>query len=139
MATAAKDASFSSLPLAGKLFILVVLLGVVSAIYYFAFHMQLAEQIEGARDRAVALRERAAGAMARSIARHRARTATLGGRLDALSPLATLSRGFAVALGPDGRLRGRAAQFTAGDAFELVLRDGRVAARADGVHLTEPG
>jgi type IV pilus assembly protein PilO len=49
MATAAaKDASFSSLPLAGKLFILVVLLGVVSAIYYFAFHMELAEQIDGA-------------------------------------------------------------------------------------------
>ena len=97
------------------------------------------EQIEGARDRALALRERAADAMARSIERHRARTAALGGRLDALSPVATLSRGFAVALGPDGRLRGRAAQFTPGDSFELVLRDGRVAARAGGVRLTEPG
>ncbi len=57
MATAAKDASFSSLPLAGKLFILVVLLGVVSAIYYFAFHMQLAEQIEGARAQYVQLQQ----------------------------------------------------------------------------------
>ena len=77
--------------------------------------------------------------MLSSPERHRARTATLGGRLDALSPLATLGRGFAVALGPDGRPLGRAAQFVPGDAFELVLRDGRVAARADSVRLTEPG
>jgi exodeoxyribonuclease VII large subunit len=96
------------------------------------------QQIEGARDRALALRERAADAMTRSIERHRARTATLGGRLDALSPLATLSRGFAVALGPDGKLRGRAARFAPGDPFDLVLSDGRVAARAESVRLTEP-
>jgi type IV pilus assembly protein PilO len=48
MAAASKDASFSSLPLAGKLFILALLLVVVSAIYYFAFHMQLSDEIEGA-------------------------------------------------------------------------------------------
>jgi len=96
-------------------------------------------RIEDARDRAATLRERAADVMARSIERHQARTATLGGRLHALSPLATLSRGFAVALGSDGTPRGRAAQFAAGDAFELVLHDGRVAARAEGVRLTEQG
>ena len=42
-------------------------------------------------------------------------------------------------LGSDGTPRGRAAQFAAGDAFELVLHDGRVAARAEGVRLTEQG
>ena len=97
------------------------------------------QQIESARDQAFALRERAAVAMSRSIERHRARTETLGGRLHALSPLATLTRGFAVALGPDGLARGRAAQFSAGDNFELVLRDGRVAARAERVRIVEPG
>jgi hypothetical protein len=40
------SSSFDNLPLAGKIFILVLLLGVVSAIYYFGFHMQVAEQIE---------------------------------------------------------------------------------------------
>ena len=99
----------------------------------------VARQIEPARDRALALRERSAELMARSIERQRARTATLGGRREALSPLATLSRGFAVALGPDGNVRGRSAQFTTGDAFEVVLRDGRVAARAESVRTTEPG
>ena len=90
-------------------------------------------QIGAARQRAAVLRERAADAMTRSIERRRARMETLGGRLDALSPLATLARGFAVALGPDGKPRGRVAQFAAGDDFELVLRDGRVAARASDV------
>ena len=95
------------------------------------------QQIDGSRDRALALRERAAAAMARLVERCRARTAALGGRLDALSPLATLGRGFAVALGPDGTPRGRAAQFAQGDRFDLVLRDGRVGARVESVRLTE--
>jgi len=97
------------------------------------------QQIDAARDHALSLRERAAEIMGRSIKRHRARTDTLGGRLHALSPLATLGRGFAVAVGGDGVARGRAAQFAAGDAFELVLSDGRVAARAESVRLTEQG
>ncbi len=57
MATAAKNDSFDNLPLAGKVFILVVLLGVVSAIYYFAFHMSLAEEIESAQSRHVQLEQ----------------------------------------------------------------------------------
>ena len=97
------------------------------------------QQIESARDRASALREQAAIAMARMIERQRTRSETLGGRLHALSPLATLSRGFAVAVGLDGSSRGRAAQFAPGDGFELVLQDGRVAARADSIRLAEPG
>lgn len=96
------------------------------------------QQVDAARDRALSLRERAAEVMARTIERHRARTETLGGRLHALSPLATLTRGFAVAVAPDGTPRGRAAQFAPGDAFELILRDGRVAARTESIRLTEP-
>ena len=46
---AKKESGFAALPLAGKLFILVVLVGVVSAIYYFALHMKLAEEIEAAQ------------------------------------------------------------------------------------------
>lgn len=97
------------------------------------------QQIDAARDQALGLRERAASAMMRSIERHRTRAETLGGRLHALSPLATLARGFAVALGADGRVRGRAAQFTAGENFELVLSDGRVTARAEEIRIAEAG
>ncbi|HEX8848893.1 MAG TPA: exodeoxyribonuclease VII large subunit [Gemmatimonadaceae bacterium] len=94
-------------------------------------------QIEAARDRARDLAQRAASAAERAIERRRSRVEALGGRLHALSPLATLGRGFAVAIGPDGGARGRARQFAAGDAFELVLADGRVAARAESVRLAE--
>ena len=94
-------------------------------------------QIEGARDRARDLARRAASAAELAIERRRARVEALGGRLHALSPLATLGRGFAVAIGADGAARSRARQFAAGDAFELVLADGRVAARADSVRLAE--
>ena len=97
------------------------------------------QQVDAARDQAFALREHATAAMALSIERHRARTATLGGRLHALSPLATLTRGFAVALAPDGKPKGHAAQFSPGDSFDLVLRDGRVSARAEEVRMTEAG
>jgi exodeoxyribonuclease VII large subunit len=96
------------------------------------------QQIDATRDEAAALRERAVTATARLIERRRSSMETLGGRLDALSPLATLARGFSVALGQDGRPLGRAAQFAPGDDFELVLRDGRVAARTANVHLEEP-
>jgi exodeoxyribonuclease VII large subunit len=96
------------------------------------------QQIDAARDQALALRDRAASAMGRSIERHRARTATLGGRLHALSPLATLSRGYAVALAPDGSTKGRAAQFSSGQPFDLVLHDGRISARTESVRLADP-
>jgi exodeoxyribonuclease VII large subunit len=95
------------------------------------------QQIDATRDHASALRERTILATSRLLERRRATVQTLGGRLHALSPLATLARGFSVALGPDGRPRGRASQFTSGDEFELVLRDGRVAARTSSVRIEE--
>lgn len=52
---AQKDSSFASLPLAGKIFGLVLILGVVSAIYYFAFHMALADEIESAENQYIQL------------------------------------------------------------------------------------
>lgn len=48
MALAVKESSFENLPLAGKIFMGILLLGVVSAIYYFAFHMGAVEEIEAA-------------------------------------------------------------------------------------------
>jgi len=57
----------------------------------------------------------------------------LGGRLDALSPLGTLHRGYAVPLAGDGRVLRRASDFEPGNAFGLRIVDGRVGCRVEGV------
>jgi exodeoxyribonuclease VII large subunit len=60
-----------------------------------------------------------------------ARKALLGSaaaRLNALSPLATLSRGYAVARGPKGKALTSTRHFSEGLKFELLLHDGKVGA-----------
>jgi exodeoxyribonuclease VII large subunit len=64
----------------------------------------------------------------RAIAARRARLAACASRLNALSPLATLSRGYAVARTADGRALTSAKQFSPGLGFDLLLHDGRVSA-----------
>jgi exodeoxyribonuclease VII large subunit len=66
----------------------------------------------------------------RTTERRAARLGELGGRLNALSPLATLQRGYAIARGGDGRALSSVRRFTPGLPFTLVLRDGTVPARA---------
>ena len=61
--------------------------------------------------------------------RRRARLGELGARLNALSPLATLQRGYAVARAADGRALTSVKAFQPGADFELLLRDGRIGAR----------
>ena len=69
----------------------------------------------------------------RIIERRRASLLTLAGRLDALSPLSTLSRGYAVARDAEGRTLSRVEDFTIGELFTLLVRDGEVSARAEEV------
>ncbi|MEX2177958.1 MAG: exodeoxyribonuclease VII large subunit, partial [Gemmatimonadaceae bacterium] len=78
---------------------------------------------------ASALRNR----LARATERRHARLSELGARLHALSPLATLSRGYAVARAGDGRALTSIASFRRDMAFSLVLRDGTLAARVTDV------
>jgi len=61
----------------------------------------------------------------------RGRLGTLAGRLDALSPLATLARGYAVATDDSGHVLSRVADFEPGEAFRLRVRDGSVTARTE--------
>ncbi|HEY0777116.1 MAG TPA: hypothetical protein VGD56_04040, partial [Gemmatirosa sp.] len=62
--------------------------------------------------------------------RHRTVLATRAAQLHALSPLATLGRGFAYARAADtGAPLTRAAEFGPDLDFDLLLRDGRVRAR----------
>ena len=67
--------------------------------------------------------------LTRLAERRKARVAALGGRLNALSPLATLDRGYAVARAESGKALTSASQFIEDMPFDVVLRDGTVGAR----------
>lgn len=75
---------------------------------------------------------------ARSVERRRSRVQQLAGRIDALSPLNTLARGYAVARDAEGHALGSSAAFRAGQAFALVLRDGQVDASVTAVRPGAP-
>ncbi|MBZ0267273.1 exodeoxyribonuclease VII large subunit [bacterium] len=78
------------------------------------------------------LRARLDGAMARTTERGRLRWSALSGKLDALSPLAILERGYAIARRPDGTVVRRATELGAGDPLEVRLADGEVSCIVDG-------
>lgn len=82
------------------------------------------------------LRRLVAGAE-RLTERRQARLGQLAGRLDALSPLATLARGYAVARTPEGATLSGVGDFSVGQPFTLWVRDGVVAAVA-GVSRPRP-
>lgn len=69
-------------------------------------------------------------ASTRLVERRRARVEMLAGRLNALSPLHTLARGYAVARTPQGATLSEWGQFVPGTPFDLWLRDGIVSAVA---------
>ena len=74
----------------------------------------------------------------RTVERRRARVQELAARLETLSPLATLARGYAVALNEKGGALPSAALFTPGMHFAMEMRDGRVHATADDVIVRPP-
>lgn len=84
----------------------------------------LAERLERSADRMQA-------AIGRRLAAPRARLDTLGGQLDALSPLRVLGRGYSIARLADGRLARVVADLPGGTPFSLRVSDGDVAARAE--------
>ena len=75
-----------------------------------------------------ALRPALAAFPATHVAPRHAALAGLAGRLDALSPLATLGRGYAVARSLDGQALGSVDDFAPGQAFDVLLADGAVRA-----------
>jgi exodeoxyribonuclease VII large subunit len=66
----------------------------------------------------------------RTVERRRARVQELAARLETLSPLATLARGYALALDESGGALPSATLFTPGLRFAIEMRDGRVQATA---------
>jgi exodeoxyribonuclease VII large subunit len=75
--------------------------------------------------------DRLSGAMGRTLERLAARLTATGARLDGLSPLRVLERGYAVARDADGRVLRHRAQFPPGLPFRLRVRDGDVDARVE--------
>jgi len=67
---------------------------------------------------------------AHAVALRRERLAALAAHLDALSPLAVLGRGYAIARLPSGQVLRRASDAAPGDAFTLRLGEGELEATA---------
>jgi len=85
------------------------------------------------RDRAVAAKRAARDVRAaalQQLTRRQSALGTVSGRLHALSPLATLARGYAVARDANGATLASVGDFRPDMPFELVVRDGVVSARA---------
>lgn len=66
------------------------------------------------------------------------RLAQTVGRLESLSPLRVLARGYAAVSLPDGTSLSRVGQVSAGDSVDLRLADGRVRCNVASVHPAEP-
>ncbi|MDX2182461.1 MAG: exodeoxyribonuclease VII large subunit [Gemmatimonadaceae bacterium] len=93
----------------------------------------LVQKAARARQKYDAVQRQLQLASTRLVERRRARLEGIAGRLEALSPLATLARGYGVARATDGTPLTRAIAFKKGLSFELVLQDGRVRATASEV------
>jgi exodeoxyribonuclease VII large subunit len=68
----------------------------------------------------------------RSVEMRKGQVGSIAGKLNALSPLATLERGYSIARSPEGRTLTSVGDFGANEDFELLLRDGKIRARALG-------
>jgi exodeoxyribonuclease VII large subunit len=78
-------------------------------------------------------RKRLGQSTERVVVRNRSTIGTAAARLHALSPLATLSRGYAVARAADGGALTSVRQFKPGFDFELLLHDGKVNAETKSI------
>ncbi len=86
------------------------------------------------RGRRIRVQERLGRAMDVRIRSRRDQLTGLAGRLQALSPLATLERGYAIPLSSDGHVLRRVEEFSPGVPFHLRVHDGTVEARVDALH-----
>jgi exodeoxyribonuclease VII large subunit len=91
------------------------------------------DMVEVRQQRMDELARRVATTTRHTMEVERGRLEGLWDRLEALSPRATLGRGYSMALDAGGQLISNAHEVTAGDQLELVMADGRVDARAERV------
>ncbi len=91
--------------------------------HHFVSPMDIIEQ---RRMRLDALSARAGATAGRLVTRENGRIAALAGRLESLSPLAVLSRGYAIAFDGEGRPLRSVEKLSPGDELTLRLNDGAV-------------
>jgi exodeoxyribonuclease VII large subunit len=88
--------------------------------------------LDGRRGRVEALAGALESCTDRLLQARRTRLARATDKLEALSPLAALKRGYAVAQDPDGRVLRRVKDFEAGGRIRLRVTDGRVDCAVEG-------
>lgn len=81
---------------------------------------------QGEQTRLTQLLRRLEGAMTRGLHDHRARLSSAARELNAISPLAVLGRGYAIAQDESGQVVRRAKDVTPGQALSLRLGEGRL-------------
>lgn len=91
----------------------------------------LERHVRRPRERVAALGARLEPAMVRRITRHAATLDRDAARLHALSPLAVLGRGYAMATDDEGHVLRRTSDFRPGAPFTLRVSDGSIPARRD--------
>jgi exodeoxyribonuclease VII large subunit len=92
------------------------------------------ERLRARRQRLDAVSGALSRAMQRALERRSARLRSGAARLDALSPLAVLGRGYAIALREDGTIVRSAAQADPGDALRIRLGEGSLETRVTASH-----
>jgi exodeoxyribonuclease VII large subunit len=94
----------------------------------FRWDRQIAER----RTRVTVQEGRLAGLVRQQLAGRRSALARLAGKLDSLSPLAVLSRGYALVFDGSGRLVRDTAEVAVGDALRIRVQSGALAAQVTG-------
>ena len=89
------------------------------------------------RQRLADLESRLTRVMSKRLAAYRHRLALDSGRLQALSPLAQLGRGYSFVTGRDGKKLDSVKQAAKGDQLRIELRDGTIVAKAEQISHRE--
>jgi exodeoxyribonuclease VII large subunit len=89
-------------------------------------------QIADRRTRVAAQENRLAGLARQHVAARRSALARLAGKLDSLSPLAVLSRGYALVFDGEGHLLRDASDVAVGDPLRIRVQSGTLAAQVTG-------
>ena len=93
--------------------------------------MRPQRRLQVLRDRLSSLRLRPRAALVRRLQRETLRLRGVARSLEAVSPLATIARGYAILALPDGRVVRATGDVQAGDAVDARLHDGRLHLRVE--------
>lgn len=94
-------------------------------------------RVAAAKGRLALARSTLGRAAANRVERHRARLAQLAGKLDAISPLATLKRGYAIVSDAKGQVVTSSKELQKGDRIRARLSEGEIQARVESIQIDE--